>query len=150
MPFLYGGVVREHAWLSNQQFLDAVAVAMITPGPVVITVAFIGYLVNGFSGAALAALGVFLPCYLFVIIPAPFYARFADNPRLKAFVDGVTAAATGAIAGAVYVLARRAIIDVPTVLIFAATLACLVWLKRIPEPVIIAVVGLAAVLFRTL
>jgi chromate transporter len=146
VPFLYGGVVREHGWLTDQQFLDAVAVAMITPGPVVITVAFIGYLVQGFRGAGLAALGVFLPCYLFVVVPAPFYARFADNPRLKAFVGGVTAAATGAIAGAVYVLARRAIIDVPTILIFAGTLACLVWLKRVPEPVVIAIVGIASVL----
>jgi chromate transporter len=145
VPFLYGGVVREHGWLTDRQFLDAVAVAMITPGPVVITVAFIGYLVRGFSGASLAALGVFLPCYLFVIIPAPFYARFADNPRLKAFVDGVTAAATGAIAGAVFVLARRAIIDIPTILIFAGTLACLTWLKRIPEPVVILIVGLLSV-----
>lgn len=146
VPFLYGGVVREHQWLTDQQFLDAVAVAMITPGPVVITVAFIGYLVEGFRGATLAALGVFLPCYLFVVIPAPFFARFAGNPRLKAFVDGVTAAATGAIAGAVFVLARRAIIDVPTILIFLATLACLTWLKRIPEPVVIAIVGLGCVL----
>lgn len=146
VPFLYGGVVREHGWLTDQQFLDAVAVAMITPGPVVITVAFIGYLVQGLGGAVLAALGVFLPCYLFVVIPAPFYARFAGNPRLRAFVDGVTAAATGAIAGAVYVLARRAIIDIPTILIFAATLACLVWLKRIPEPVIIAAVGIVSIL----
>ena len=147
VPFLYGGVVREHQWLTDQQFLDAVAVAMITPGPVVITVAFIGYLVQGFPGALLAALGVFLPCWLFVILPAPFYARFAHDPRLKAFVDGVTAAATGAIAGAVYVLARRAIVDVPTLLIFAATLACLVWLKRVPEPVVIAAVGIASVVF---
>jgi chromate transporter len=148
VPFLYGGVVRQHGWLTDQQFLDAVAVAMITPGPVVITVAFIGYLVQGFSGAVLASLGVFLPCYLFVVIPAPFYARFADNPRLKAFVNGVTAAATGAIAGAVYVLARRAIIDIPTIVIFAATLACLVWLKRVPEPAVIAAVGIASILFR--
>jgi len=149
VPFLYGGVVRQHQWLSEQQFLDAVAVAMITPGPVVITVAFIGYLVEGFNGAVLASLGVFLPCYLFVILPAPFYARFADNPRLKAFVDGVTAAATGAIAGAVYVLAHRAIVDIPTVLIFAGTLAALVWLKRVPEPALIAIVGIASILFRT-
>ncbi len=147
VPFLYGGVVREHGWLTDQQFLDAVAVAMITPGPVVITVAFIGYLVQGFGGAVLASLGVFLPCYLFVVLPAPFYARFADNPRLKAFVDGVTAAATGAIGGAVYVLARRAIVDLPTILIFAATLACLVWLKRIPEPVVIAIVGITSIVF---
>jgi chromate transporter len=97
----------------------------------------------------LAALGVFLPCYLCVIIPAPYFSRFADNPRLKAFVDGVTAAATGAIAGATVVLARRAIIDIPTVLIFAATLACLIWFKRIPEPVVIAVVGVVSILLRT-
>ena len=147
VPFLYGGVVREHHWLTDQQFLDAVAVAMITPGPVVITVAFIGYLVQGFDGAVLAALGVFLPCWFFVVIPAPFYSRFADNPHLKAFVGGVTAAATGAIAGAVVVLARRAIIDLPTILIFAGTLACVVWLKRVPEPLIIAIVGIAAVVF---
>ena len=147
VPFLYGGVVREHGWLTDQQFLDAVAVAMITPGPVVITVAFIGYLVHGTSGALVASVGVFLPCYLFVVIPAPFYTRFAGNPHLKAFVDGVTAAATGAIAGAVFVLARRAIVDLPTILIFAATLACLVWLKRVPEPVVIAVVGVASVVF---
>jgi chromate transporter len=145
VPFLYGGVVRQNQWLNDQQFLDAVAVAMITPGPVVITVAFIGYLIDGFRGAGLASLGVFLPCYLFVIIPAPFYSRFADNPRLKAFVDGVTAAATGAIAGAVFVLARRAIIDIPTMLIFAATLAALHWLRRVPEPVIILIVGIAAI-----
>jgi chromate transporter len=149
VPFLYGGVVRQHQWLSEQQFLDAVAVAMITPGPVVITVAFIGYLARGFNGALLASLGVFLPCYLFVILPAPFYSRFAGNPRLKAFVDGVTAAATGAIAGAVYVLGHRAIVDIPTVLIFTGTLASLVWLKRVPEPVIIAIVGIASVWFRS-
>jgi chromate transporter len=148
VPFLYGGVVTEHHWLNDQQFLDAVAVAMITPGPVVITVAFIGYLVEGFRGALVASLGVFLPCYLLVVIPAPYYARFADNPRLKAFVTGITAAATGAIAGATFVLARRAIIDIPTVLIFVGTLACLTWLKRIPEPVVIALAGLGAVFFR--
>lgn len=148
VPFLYGGVVREHQWLTDQQFLDAVAVAMITPGPVVITVAFIGYLVAGWSGATLAALGVFLPCYLFVIIPAPYYARFADNPRLKSFVSGVTAAATGAIGGAAFVLARRAIVDVPTLLILAATLACLVWVKRVPEPVVIAGAGVVGVVLR--
>jgi chromate transporter len=146
VPFLYGGVVREHRWLTDQQFIDAVAVAMITPGPVVITVAFIGYLAQGFSGAVLAAAGVFLPCWLFVVIPAPFYSRFADNPRLKAFVGGVTAAATGAIAGAVFVLARRAIIDIPTVLIFAGSLACVIWLKRVPEPLLITAVGIASVL----
>lgn len=145
VPFLYGGVVQGHHWLTDHQFVDAVAVAMITPGPVVITVAFIGYLVAGVPGATAAALGVFLPVYLVVIVLAPSYKRWAKNPQLNAFVHGVTAAATGAIAGAVVVLARRSVYDLPTALIGVVSLAVLLkW--KIPEPVIIAVaaaVGLA-------
>ena len=141
VPFLYGGVVKNFQWLSERQFLDAVAVAMITPGPVVITVAFIGHLVAGPLGATLAALGVFLPCYLLVVIPAPYFRRFANNPSLKAFVDGVTSATTGAIAGAAYVLGRRAIIDLPTALIGAVTLVLLLKSKRLPEPVVILLAG---------
>ena len=95
VPFLYGGVVHEHHWLTDQQFVDAVAVAMITPGPVVITVAFIGYLIGGFWGATVAALGMFIPVYLIVVVLAPSYKRWAKNPQLSAFVQGVTAAATG-------------------------------------------------------
>src|SRR5205085_2566746 len=94
VPFLYGGVVNQFHWLDERQFLDAVAVAMITPGPVVITVAFIGYLVAGLAGAVVAALATFLPCYLFTVIPAPHFRRLAQNAALKAFVDGVPAAAT--------------------------------------------------------
>ena len=106
VPFLYGGVVKEYQWLNEQQFLDAVAVAMITPGPVVITVGFIGYLVAGVPGACVAALATFLPCYLFTIIPAPYFKKYGKHPAIKAFVDGVTAAAIGAIAGAVFVLGK--------------------------------------------
>lgn len=76
VPFLYGGVVTEHHWLTDKQFVDAVAVAMITPGPVVITVGFIGYLVAGVPGACIAALGTFLPCYLFTVIPAPYFKKY--------------------------------------------------------------------------
>ncbi|MBI1805207.1 MAG: chromate transporter [Ignavibacteriae bacterium] len=141
VPFLYGGVVQEHQWLNERQFLDAVAVAMITPGPVVITVGFIGYLIAGFPGSVMAALGVFLPVYLFVIIPAPYFERYAKNPQLIAFVDGVTAAATGAIAGAVIVLGRRAIMDIPTAMIAAVTLGILFKFK-VPEPIIVIVAGL--------
>jgi chromate transporter len=148
VPFLYGGVVREYGWLNDQQFLDAVAVAMITPGPVVITVAFIGFLVAGWTGAIAAALGVFLPCWLFVVIPAPYFRRFATEPRLRAFIDGVTAGASGAIVGAAVVLARRAIVDLPTLVIFAATLAALVWVKRVPEPIWIMIIGMGAILLR--
>jgi chromate transporter len=145
VPFLHGGVVNQYHWLTERQFLDAVAVAMITPGPVVITVAFIGYLVAGPLGAVAASIGVFLPCYLFVIIPAPYFRRFSGNRRVKAFVDGVTAAATGAIAGAAFVLGRRALIDITTVLIALATWAVFSRFKRLPEPLVIlaaAVVGL--------
>jgi chromate transporter len=137
VPFLYGGVVQEYRWLNDQQFLDAVAVAMITPGPVVITVAFIGYLVAGQVGALVAAIGVFLPVYFFVVIPFPWFDRWSGNPQLKAFVNGVTAATTGAIAGACVVLARRAIYDVPTLLIGAAALT-VVWRLKVPEPLLIA------------
>ena len=149
VPFLYGGVVDRFHWLSDHQFLDAVAVAMITPGPVVITVAFIGYLVAGPIGATVAAIGVFLPCYLFVIVPAPYFRQIAKNRQVKAFVDGVTAAATGAIAGAAFVLGRRAIIDLPTALIAFATFALLSRVKRVPEPLVILGAGVVGFIVRS-
>ena len=148
VPFLHAGVVVDFGWLSERQFLDAVAVAMITPGPVVITVAFIGFLVSGLVGAVAAAIGVFLPCYLFVIVPAPYYRRFAGNRSLKAFVDGVTAAATGTIAGAAFVLGRRAIFDLPTALVAVATVLVLLRFKRISEPLVILAAGLVGILLR--
>ena len=147
VPFLYGGVVTEHHWLNDKQFVDAVAVAMITPGPVVITVGFIGYLVAGFTGACAAALGTFLPCYLFTVLPAPYFKKYGKLPAVKAFVDGITAAAVGAITGSVIVIARRSIIDGPTVLLALATLLLLWRFKKLQEPVIVAaaaVVGLVA------
>jgi chromate transporter len=145
VPFLYGGVVKEYGWLNEQQFLDAVAVAMITPGPVVITVGFIGYLVAGVPGASVAALATFLPCYLFTILPAPYFKKWGRYPSVKAVVDGITAAAIGAIAGAVVVLARRQFTDATSVAIAAATILILLRFKKIQEPVIIlaaAVLGL--------
>jgi len=138
VPFLYGGVVTEHHWLNEKQFVNAVAVAMITPGPVVITVGFIGYLVAGVPGACVAALGTFLPCYLFTILPAPYFKKYGKLPSILAFVDGVTAAAVGAITGAVIVLAKRSIVDVPTALLAVATVLLLVKFKKLPEPVIVA------------
>jgi chromate transporter len=147
VPFLYGGVVQGHHWLTDHQFVDAVAVAMITPGPVVITVAFIGYLVAGIAGATAAALGIFLPVYLVVVLLAPSYKRWAKNPQLNAFVRGVTAAATGAITGAVIVLARRSVYDLPTILICAVSLAVLFrW--KVPEPVLIACAAIAGLVLR--
>ncbi len=138
VPFLYGGVVTEHHWLSDKQFVDAVAVAMITPGPVVITVGFIGYLVAGLPGATVAALATFIPCYLFTVIPAPYFKKYGKLPGVLAFVDGITAAAIGAITGSVIVIAKRSIIDIPTVLIALATVALLWKFKKLQEPVIVA------------
>ena len=121
---------------------------MITPGPVVITVAFIGYLVAGPLGACFAALGVFLPCYLFVILPAPYFRRFADDERVRGFVDGVTAAATGAIAGAAFVLGRRALVDLKTGAIAVATWLVFTRFRKIPEPLVIAAAGAVGLLLH--
>lgn len=152
VPFLYGGVVKEYAWLDDHEFLDAVAVAMITPGPVVITVGFIGFLVDGLRGASVAAVATFLPCYLLTIIPAPYFKKHGKRPGIVAFVDGVTAAAIGAIAGAVVVLGRRQLFvdswtpDWLKVLLFAATVLVMWKFKKLSEPVIVlaaATIGLA-------
>ena len=154
LPFLYGGVVTEFGWLSDQQFLDAVAVAMITPGPVVITVGFIGFLVAGFWGAIVAAVATFLPCYFFTIIPAPYFRKHGKRPGIVAFVDGVTAAAIGAISGAVIVLGRRTLledgstIDAGKVLILAVTVAILWRFKKLPEPVVVATAAIAGLLLH--
>lgn len=149
IPFLYSGVVKDYGWLNDQQFLDAVAVAMITPGPVVITVAFIGFLVAGLSGAVLAALATFLPCFFFTVVPAPYFKRYGKRPSIVAFVDGVTAAAVGAIAGAVMVLARRMLFvadwtpDLPKFAMLTTTLVVLLKFKKLPEPVVVLAAALA-------
>jgi chromate transporter len=142
VPFLYGGVVTEHHWLNDRQFVDAVAVAMITPGPVVITVGFIGFLVSGFSGACVAALGTFLPCYLFTVLPAPYFKKYGKLPAVKAFVDGITAAAVGAITGSVLVIAKRSLVDVPTVALAVATMLLLWRFKKLQEPFIVVAAAL--------
>lgn len=148
VPFLYGGVVHEYKWLTEKQFVDAVAVAMITPGPVVITVGFIGYLVAGLPGACVAALATFLPCYLLTILPAPYFKKYGKLPGLLAFIDGVTAAAVGAIVGAVVVLAKRSLIDLPTVLLAVAVAAILWRWKKLQEPwVILAAAALGLLLY---
>jgi chromate transporter len=150
VPFLYGGVVKEYGWLNEQEFLDAVAVAMITPGPVVITVGFIGYLVGGFWGAVVAALATFLPCYLFTVLPAPYFKKYGKHPAIKAFVDGVTAAAIGAIAGAVIVLGKRTLTDIPTLVIAIVTAALLFRYKKLQEPYVIIVAAAIGLVIRLL
>jgi chromate transporter len=150
VPFLHGGVVQDFHWLNERQFLDAVAVAMITPGPVVITVGFIGYLVAGPAGAVVAATSTFLPCYLFTVIPAPHFKRWSKNLSIRAFVDGVTAAATGAIAGAAFVLGRRAIVDLRTLSIATAAWVVASRFRRVPEPLLIVLAGIIGILLRGL
>lgn len=141
VPFLHGGVVSQHHWLTENQFLDAVAVAMITPGPVVITVGFIGFLVAGFTGASLAAIGTFLPCYLFTIFLAPYFSRVSKNIYLHEFINGITAAAIGAIIGAVFVLGRHSINSPPSFLIFFVVLLGLLVARKIPDPLWIVLAG---------
>lgn len=150
VPFLYAGTVTEHHWLTEKQFVDAVAVAMITPGPVVITVGFIGYLIAGFSGASVAALATFIPCYLFTIIPAPYFKKYGKVRGVVAFVDGITAAAIGAITGAVIVIAKRSILDIPTAAICLITIVLLWKFKKLQEPVIIAAAAVAGLVLYPL
>jgi chromate transporter len=145
VPFLHQGVVQQFGWLTEHQFLDAVAVAMITPGPVVITVVFIGFLVAGLLGATMAAIGIFLPVYLFTVVPAPWFSRNRDNAQLKAFVQGATAAATGALSGAVIVLATRAVYDIPTAVVTLGSLAVL-WRFKVLEPILVAAAGVIGLL----
>lgn len=150
VPFLHGGVVTEYHWLTEHEFIDAVAVAMITPGPVVITVGFIGYLVAGFPGASVAALATFLPCYLFTVLPAPYFHKYSKHPSIKAFVDGITAAVVGALAGAVVVIAIRTIKDIPTALIAVATIVILLKIKKVKEPQIILAAAIVGLLLKLL
>lgn len=148
VPFLHAGVVLENHWLTEGQFVDAVAVAMITPGPVVITVGFIGYLIAGFPGASVASLATFLPCYLFTVIPAPYFKRIAKIKSIKAFVDGITAAVAGALMGSVIVIASRSIKDIPTLLIAATALLTLIYFKKVKEPVIILLAACIGIILK--
>jgi chromate transporter len=148
VPFLHGGVVKEFGWLTENQFVDSVAVAMITPGPVVITVGFIGYLVAGFPGACVAALATFLPCYVFTVALAPYFKKIAKNASIKAFVDGITAAVIGALVGSVIVIGTRSIKDIPTALIAIAAVLALVYIKKLQEPYIIGVAAAIGLLIK--
>ena len=158
VPFLHGGVVNQYHWLvvnqyhwlNEHEFVDAVAVAMITPGPVFFTVGFIGYLVAGFPGATIAALATFLPCFLFTVIPAPYFKKYGRHPSIKSFVDGITAAVVGALAGSVIVIAIRTVRDISTAIMAMATIIILLRIKKVKEPHIIlaaAIIGLFLKLF---
>ena len=147
VPFLREGVVDQHHWLTPAQFLDAVAMGLITPGPVVITAGFIGYLVAGLPGAVVATVGIFTPIYLAVVIPGRWFIRHRDNPQVKAFVAGATAAAAGALSGAVVVLTRQAVTDWTTAAIAVVTLV-LLWRFKIPEPLVVIAAGALGILIH--
>ncbi len=146
VPFLQQGVVQEHGWLGEREFLVAVAIGMISPGPVVITATFVGYLVAGFWGAVAATIGIFLPSFILVLIAAPLLARHRANPNVQGFVKGAYAAAIGTILGASVLLGRIAIGDWLTLLIGITSLAILfTW--KVSNPLLMAVaaiVGLVA------
>ncbi|WP_113663400.1 chromate transporter [Pedobacter nanyangensis] len=150
VPFLHGGVVNEFGWLNEHQFVDSVAVAMVSPGPVVITVAFIGYLVAGFPGACVAALATFLPCYIFTVAFAPSFKKIAKNNSIKAFVDGITAVVIGALVGAVIVIGMRSITDIPTALIALFSMLALIYIKKIKEPHLILASAIIGIIIKTI
>lgn len=150
VPFLQQGVVHDFGWLTEREFLDAVAMGMITPGPVVITAVFVGYLVAGLPGATVAGLGVFLPPFLMVVLFAPWILRYRKHPIVVGFTKGATAAAAGAIVGAGAVIGTQVIVDITTALIFVAALLVL-WRTKLPEPLLVgaaAIVGLVASTLR--
>jgi len=145
VPFLHQGVVVEHKWLTEHQFLDAVAMGLISPGPVVIMATFVGYLAAGFLGAVVATIAVFAPVWVFNVVIGRIFLRYRQNPQVRGFVKGVTAAAVGAIAGAAVLLGRGAITDVWTVVIFAAALLIL-YVRKLKEPYVVGLAGLAGLL----
>ncbi|HKT73647.1 MAG TPA: chromate efflux transporter [Steroidobacteraceae bacterium] len=142
VPFLQQGVVQQYGWLNERDFLVAVAVGMISPGPVVITATFVGFLVAGFWGSLAATIGIFLPSFLLVLVVAPIVARHRSNPNVQGFIKGAYAAAIGTILGACVLLGRIAIGDLFTMLI--ATVSLLVLFRwKVSNPLLIAATAVA-------
>jgi len=144
VPFLHQGLVDDHHWLTERQFVDSVAMGLISPGPVVIMATFAGYLVYGLTGAIVATIAVFTPTYLFVVVPGRLIRRHEHHPRLQGFIKGATAAAVGAIAGAAIVIAGQVVNDARAVVVALAALGLLLQPKvRIPEPALVVAAALA-------
>ncbi len=146
VPFLEKGLVQQTGWLNEREFLVAVAMGMISPGPVVITATFVGYLVAGFWGAVVATIGIFLPSFLLILIVAPILMRYRTNPNVQGFIKGAYAAAIGTILGACVLLGRIAIGDWLTALVALVSLVVLFrW--KVSNPLLVAtaaVIGLIA------
>jgi chromate transporter len=146
VPFLEKGIVQQNGWMGGRDFLVAVAVGMLSPGPVVITATFVGYLVDGFPGALVSTIGIFLPSFLLILIAAPLLARHRGNPNVQGFIKGAYAAAIGTILGACVLLGKIAIGDWLTALIALAALV-LLFRTKISNPLLVAaaaVIGLVA------
>jgi chromate transporter len=139
VPFLKTYVVDQYHWLGNREFLDAVAIGMISPGPVVITATFVGYVVGGFRGAVGATVGIFSPAVLFTVIATPLLLRYGKNPRLAGFIRGITVAVVGVLVGTTYLVGKTAIGDWLTTLVALASLGVLAKWKKCPEPLLVAI-----------
>jgi chromate transporter len=150
VPFLHNGVVIENSWLTEEQFVDAVAIAMLTPGPVIIMVVFIGFIIAGIKGAIFAAIGVFLPCFLFTIILSPFFNKIAKNISVKYFIDGIIASIIGSLFGSVVLLMPKSIVDISTLVIFFSTVIILFTIKKIKVPYIILLSSAIGLLVKNL
>ncbi len=145
VPFLKTYVVDQYHWLGNREFLDSVAIGMISPGPVVISATFVGYLLNGIPGAVAASIGIFAPAVLFTVLATPLLLRYAGNARLQGFIRGITVAVVGVLVGTTYLVAKTAIGDVLSVALGAVALLVL-FLWKIPEPLIVAAGALIGLL----
>jgi len=150
IPFIHEGVVQNYHWLNEREFLDAIAVGMITPGPIIMVVSFMGYLIAGIKGAFAATLGILLPCYFLVILLAPHFNRIAHHEGVRAFVQGITVAVAGSIAGTTIILAKNVIVDGPALGIFFGTSLALYLFKKIPEPTWLLVAAGVGILVKSL
>jgi len=147
VPFLQSYLVDQYGWLSQQQFVDAVAIGLMSPGPVVITATFVGYLLSGMSGAVAATVGIFLPSILFTVLGTPLLRRYRANPRLQGFVVGITVAVVGVLVGTSYLVGQSVVVDWLTGLLAATALGVCLFAKRVPDQAIVAagaIVGLIA------
>ncbi|MEA2163111.1 MAG: chromate transporter [Thermoanaerobaculia bacterium] len=146
VPFLKTQVVDQYHWLTMRQFLDSVAIGMISPGPVVITATFVGYLMSGFSGALAATLGIFMPSVLFTVIATPILLRHRANRRLAGFIRGVGTTVVGVLFGTTALIARDALSDLLTIAIALIAFAIVVFWKRLPEPFVILAAGITGII----
>ncbi|MEA2337987.1 MAG: chromate transporter [Thermoanaerobaculia bacterium] len=146
VPFLKTQVVDQYHWLTNRQFLDSVAIGMISPGPVVITATFVGYLLNGFRGAVAATVGIFSAPILFTVIATPILLRYHKHPRLSGFIRGVGVTVVGVLVGTSYLVAQQAIGDWVTAMIAIVSLLIVTMAKKVPEPAIIVAAGVVGLL----